>query len=108
MPKDHVYPSGHKTPKEKQMKVLVALAKVGPDGLTPHEMAEIEDPGNVSAMNMWGSAFTNLRKGKEIVGLQESRLGHHVYVLKPWVKGRQIWKGYGHHCKTCSCPPEEK
>lgn len=119
MPRDHEYPSGHKTPAEKQKRVLAALAVVGPDGLTSRELAKIETPGDVSAVNGWGSAFTVLRQEKLIVALRERREDHHVYVMPEHLLGRDTWKGYHHkgdtvfivktvviHCKTCTC--EEK
>ena len=115
MPTDHVYPSGHKSPSEKQMKILVALAGVRHYGMTPREMAMIEDPGNVSAVNMWGGCFTELRHENLIQGIAELREDHHVCVLPEYVGERKVWNGYKHrgetviivrHCETCTC--EEK
>jgi hypothetical protein len=109
MPRDHEYPSGHKTPKEKQQKVLDRLAEYGPYGLTSREMAQISTPGDVSAVNGWGSCFTVLRQEKQIVALQERREDHHVYVMPQWLMGRDTWPGYRHrgHCATCTCEEEK-
>lgn len=117
MPRDHVYDSGHKSPTDKQMKILVALGRARGYGMTPREMAKIEDPGNVSAVNMWGGCFTELRREKLVQGITEQREGHHVCVLPEYVGDRETWDGYTHkgtpfvivrevHCKTCTC--EEK
>jgi hypothetical protein len=122
MPEDHEYPSGHKSPKEKQQKVLVALTSAGYHGLTSREMAERENPGDVSAGSAWGSCFTNLHQEGSIKALAEHRNGNHVYVMPNQVWDRETWPGYRHkgtqivtetetifivrHCETCTC--EEK
>lgn len=117
MPRDHEYPSGHKTPREKQQKVLLALSSAGGYGMTSREMAKIETPGDVSAVTAWGSCFTVLHQEKLIVALKETREDHHVYVTPDNVAGRPTWPGYRHkgtkiivrsvviikHCKTCTC-----
>ena len=113
MPRDHDYPSGHITKKEKQFKVLVALESAGPDGLTSRELAQIEQPGDVSAQSAWGSAFTVLHQENAITALAERRGGHHIYVGNEYVGGRDTWPGYRHkgtviithtvviHCSAC-------
>lgn len=116
MPKDHVYPSGHKTPREKQQKVLAALTQAGFTGMTSREMAQHETPGDVSAVNGWGSCFTTLHQEKLIIALAKLREDHHVYVMPEYVRGRETWPGYRHrgttiktiviHCRTCACPKE--
>ena len=116
MPTDREYPSGHKTPKEKQQKVLAALAWAGRDGLTSREFAKMENPGDVSAVNGWGGAFTLLRQEHSIVALAQRREDHHVYVLPQHIDDRQTWPGYRHkgsgvvivtHCVTCTCGKEK-
>lgn len=121
MPQDHEYLSGHKSTKEKQQKVLVALASAGEFGLTSREMAMREDPGNVSAGSAWGSCFTNLHQEGSIKALTELRNGNHIYVMPYEVRGRDTWPGYRHkgtqvvteavfvvkHCATCTCSKEE-
>lgn len=110
--------SGHKTPKEKQQRVLVALARAGRDGLTSRELAKVETPGDVSAVSAWGSAFTVLHQENLIAALAERRDAHHVYVMPEHVGDRATWPGYRHrgsgqivvitkHCRTCTCPEEE-
>jgi hypothetical protein len=109
--RDHEYPSGHKTPKERQQKVLAAVNDAGLVGLTPREFAKRMTPGDVSAVNGWGGAFTVLRQEKFIVALDERREDHHVYVMEENVAGRKTWPGYRHkgtviivkHCATCTC-----
>lgn len=118
MPEDHEYPSGHKTPREKQQKVLRALAHAGWDGLTSREFAKIMTPGDVSAVNGWGGCFTVLHQEGLIEALQERREDHHVYVGLEYVGDRPTWPGYRHrgylgagmvivrHCETCTCDKE--
>jgi hypothetical protein len=119
MPEDHEYDSGHKTPREKQQKVLTALARVNGDGLTSREMAEIEDPGNVSAGTGWASCFSVLHQEKLVACLTAKREGYRIYLLPEFVYGRETWPGYRHkgtvvetktiiitrteHCATCTC-----
>lgn len=116
MPNDHEYPSGHKTPRDKQLKVLKVLSRVRGDGITSREMAQYETPGDVSAVNGWGSCFTVLRQENLIIALVERREDHHVYVLPEYTWGRETWPGYRHagqvnikpfvivrHCATCTC-----
>src|SRR5262252_855534 len=97
MPEDYEYESGHKTPREKQQQVLTALARVGRAGLTSREFAKIMTPGDESAVNGWGSAFSVLHKQEHlIVALAERREDHHVYVMPEYIDDRLTWPGYEH------------
>jgi hypothetical protein len=113
MVKDHEFPSGHKNPSEKQLRVLEAVKEAGWHGLTSREWAQIQSPGgDVSGVNGWGGCFTHLHQEGWISALAEPRDGHHPYVLPEVVMGRATWPGYRHkgstmiivkHCATCTC-----
>jgi hypothetical protein len=119
MPQDHEYPSGHKNPTAKQLKVLAALRDARFEGLTAREFAKIMNPGDESAVNGWGGCFTVLQQERppRVEYLAERRDNHHVAVLPEFVGDRKTWPGYRHkgylgpgmvivrevHCATCTC-----
>jgi hypothetical protein len=94
---------------ERQARALEVLREVAEAGITARELAQRMVGNDVSGVNGWGAPLTLLRQAGRIVGLEEKRLDHHVYVLPEHVAARATWAGYRHtgHCKTCTCDQED-